>query len=489
MLSRAEVRLPRSTPEPQGVSSAAILEFVQAVERQIREVHSFMLLRHGSVIAEGWWSPYAPEHPHLMFSVSKSFTAMAVGLAIAEGRFTIDDPVLPFFLDDAPAEVSEHLAAMRIRDLLTMTTGHAVDTLAYMESRADGNWINAFFEVPVLHAPGTHFLYNTGATYLLSAIVERTTGLKQIDYLAPRLFAPLGIENARWQESPQGIAIGGYGLSLTTEDLAKFGQLCLQEGQWQGKQLVSEAWVEAATRHQVDNGDDPYRRDWTQGYGYQFWRSRHGTYRCDGVFGQFCIVMPEKDAVLVITAGTDIFDGQQVLDLVWDHLLPAMHSEPLPDDAVNQQALADKSEGLSLLPINTNVSAATAAQVSGRTYQVDDNALGLEALTLDFTATGCDIRCKTAQDDESFACGYGVWQHSRTTLFNDRRWMSDAPAAVAVCGTWITEDSFEMIVRLYETPFYHTLRYHFVGDELLIESCVNVSMESTKPQMMTARWV
>ena len=321
MLTKGEQGLPRTSPERQGIASSAILRFVEALESQIHEIHSFMLLRHGSVVAEGWWSPYGREYPHMLFSLSKSFTSTAVGLALSEGRFSIDDPVLSFFPDETPAEVSDLLAAMRVRHLLTMSTGQAADTWSSMVDRADGNWIKGFFEIPVVNEPGSQFVYNNGASYMLSAIVQKTTGMTVREYLEARLFEPLGIENATWQESPQGITAGGIGLSTRTEDVARFGQLYLQKGLWQGRQLLPEAWVEEATACQISNGPG-IEIDWSQGYGYQFWRSRHNTYRGDGVFGQWCIVMPEQDAVLAITSGLDIFDSQQPLNLVWEMLLP-----------------------------------------------------------------------------------------------------------------------------------------------------------------------
>lgn len=188
--------LPRATPESQGIASAAVLQFIETLQSQLHEIHSFMLLRHGKVVAEGWWSPYAHEHPHLLFSLSKSFTSTAVGFAVTEGHFSIDDPVLSFFSEETPVDRSHGLATMRVRHLLTMSTGQAVDTWSFMVNRPDGDWIKGFLKVPVLHTPGTHFVYNTGATYMLSAIVQKTTGMKLIDYLQPRLFAPLGIASA-----------------------------------------------------------------------------------------------------------------------------------------------------------------------------------------------------------------------------------------------------------------------------------------------------
>ncbi|MDA8743277.1 beta-lactamase family protein [Rubripirellula amarantea] len=314
--------LPRSTPEAQGVSSAGIRDFIETADREVDSMHSFMLVRHGYVVAEAWWEPESAEKPHVLWSLSKSFTSTAVGLAVADGKLSVDDHVLKFFPDDAPAEPSENLKAMRVRDLLTMNAGHE-DEVQWLEAE---DWAKAFLSHRVPHKPGTHFRYNTPATYMLSAIVQKVTGETVLKYLKPRLFEPLGIVNPRWDTSPQGISIGGYGLYLRTEDIAKFGQLYLQKGQWNGKQLLPESWVEQATSKQVSNGSDP-ASDWNQGYGFQFWRCRHGAYRGDGKDGQFCIVLPEQDAVIAITANTK--NMQAELNIVWNKLLPAFSDEPL----------------------------------------------------------------------------------------------------------------------------------------------------------------
>src|SRR5262249_18720613 len=246
--------------------------------------------------------------PHSLFSLSKSFTATAVGLAIAEGKLSLDDDVLRYFPDDAPESTSKNLKSMRVRGLLRMSTGHQAEP---GRPRAKP-WTRTFLAQPVPHKPGTHFLYNTSATYMLSAIVQKATGTTVLDYLRPRLFDPLGIENPTWETSPQGITVGGSGLSIRTEDIARFGLLYLQRGTWNGKQVVPAAWVEAATACQTANGSDP-RSDWDQGYGYQFWRCRNHAFRGDGAFGQFCIVVPEQDAVIAITSG--VKDMQSVLNL------------------------------------------------------------------------------------------------------------------------------------------------------------------------------
>src|SRR5579884_1566337 len=224
--------LPRSSPEEQGVSTSAVIDYLESADRQLDTMHSFMLVRHGHVIAEAWWKPEAADKPHVLWSLSKSFTSTAVGLGIEEGKLTLDDHVLKFFPDDAPADTSDNLKKMTVRDLLTMTGGHDTEPKAV----GGGPAVKTFLAHPVEHKPGTHFQYNTMGTYTLSAIVTKVTGQTVLDYLKPRLFAPLGIEDPRWDSSPEGYSLGGYGLYLRTEDIARFGQLYLQKGKWEGKQ-------------------------------------------------------------------------------------------------------------------------------------------------------------------------------------------------------------------------------------------------------------
>lgn len=327
--ARAQGPLPRSTPEAQGISSAAVRGYLEAADKGVKTMHSFMLVRHGHVVAEAWWKPESPDKPHQMWSLSKSFTSTAVGLAVEEGKVKLDDPVLKFFPEEAPADPSANLKAMTVKDLLTMTTGHEKEA----KFTPDTPWVKTFLAQPVPHAPGSHFLYNTPGTHMLSAIVRKTTGETVLDYLKPRLFAPLGIENPEWGTSPQGNTLGGWGLLVRTEDIAKFGQLYLQKGQWNGRQLIPAAWVEQATAKQVPNDagkPSPETSDWAQGYGFQFWQCRHGAFRGDGKDGQFCIVLPEQDAVVAITALTG--DMQKELNFVWDHLLPAFQPAALPEN-------------------------------------------------------------------------------------------------------------------------------------------------------------
>ncbi|HEX4795303.1 MAG TPA: serine hydrolase [Humisphaera sp.] len=344
--ARAANPLPRSSPEAQGISSQAALEFVEALDK-VNTPHSVMVVRHGNVIIEAWWKPEAPDKPHVLWSLSKSFNSTAVGLAIADGKLSLDDHVLKFFPNDAPADPSDNLKAMTVRDLLTMTCGHDTEPKAIGGAPS----VKQFLAHPVPHKPGTHFQYNTMGSYTLSAIVTKVTGQTSLEFLKPRLFEPLGIENPQWDASPEGNSLGGYGLKLRTEDIAKFGQLYLQNGKWNGKQLIPQSWVEQATSKQVPNDQESHSKigiDWTQGYGFQFWRCTHNAYRGDGAAGQLCVVIPDKDAVIAITADTGNFGGE--MNAIWEKLYPAFRDQALSDDAAGPEKLKQATAKLEAHP-------------------------------------------------------------------------------------------------------------------------------------------
>jgi CubicO group peptidase (beta-lactamase class C family) len=323
--------LPRAkTPESIQQAVDAVLAGDKADDSVLFE--SLMVLKHGKVLYEGWYGDAAPDKPHAMHSVSKSFTATAVGMAVDEGLLKVTDKLVDFFPDNLPEEVSDNLKAVTVHDLLTMNCGQ--ETEARFRN-SDQDWVTSFLAHPFVHEPGTWYCYNSLGTYMLSAIVQKLTGEKVLDYLTPRLFEPLHIEIPQWDESPQGINAGGWGLQLKTEDMAKFGQLFLQKGVWNGKRLVSEAWVNEASKYQVpsvpagtrpdqaaERGLTPENCTFMLGYGYQMWRCPDNAYRADGARGQYIIIVPDSDAVIACTANSANLQAEQ--NLIYEHLFPAL---------------------------------------------------------------------------------------------------------------------------------------------------------------------
>ncbi|HTL55129.1 MAG TPA: serine hydrolase [Candidatus Limnocylindrales bacterium] len=489
-------KLPRSTPEAQGVASEAIVAFLDALAASKHEFHSFMLLRHGQVIAEGWWSPYRAEARHMLYSLSKSFTSTAVGFAVAEGRFKVTDPIITFFPDELPDKVSENLDALKVKDLLTMSVGHAEDSTGAL--RRQEHWVKTFLGLPIKNIPGTAFLYNSGATYMLSAIVQKVTGQRVLDYLTPRLFQPLGIEGMTWEVCPRGINTGGWGLSVRTEALAKFGQLYLQKGRWKDRQILPASWVDEATTFKIqqpapDLDQAKKKSDWHQGYCYQFWRCRHNAFRGDGAFGQFTVVMPEQDAVLAITSESPSMQGE--LDLVWDHLLPGMKETPLPKNKTEQEQLSQKLCALALPAPKNQPTSPIASRISGKPYKLNDNPMKLETASLSFENSRCTFRVKSDQGDYPIVCGLEKWAEGEAAIPGTPPSLTGSPpgikSKVSAAGTWKDENAFEMRWQFYETPHHDTVLCRFDEDKIRIEFLNSITQISpghkeTRPALQGA---
>lgn len=474
--------LHRTTPEAEGISSKAILDFIEAADAQVADMHSFMLVRNGKVVAEGWWSPYGAELRHSMFSLSKSFTSTAIGLAVAEGKLSIDDEVIKFFPELLPAEQSANLKAMRVRDLLTMSTGHHHEDLK-ISLRDDADPTRKFLAIPVPHKPGTFFAYNTPATYMQSAIVQKVTGQPIIEYLRTRLFEPLGIETPQWEMSKEGVSLGGTGLHIRTEDIAKFGQLYLQRGEWNGKQLILADWIDLATSKQVSNGSNP-QSDWDQGYGFQFWRCRHGLYRGDGAFGQYCIVFPKQNAVLAMTSGTR--DMGLVMNLVWDKLLPAMKEGAISGDAAAQSALSTKLKSLMIPVQKGNANSPLATSVSEKTFKLAENFRGIDGVRFTAGAHGDAITLTIRGRDYELPLGRGEWKQSKSELGGalDQGVVIAGEQLIAGSGAWTAPDCFAAKICFAETPMILSLQLRFDGDAITVDTEYNVDFgPTTRPAM------
>lgn len=342
--------LPGSTPAAQGVDARGVHAFVDALEAAPGiDPHSVMLLRNGCLVAEGWWAPYTADRPQLLYSLSKSFTSAAAGLAAAEGLIDLDFPVVSYFPEFEAAITDPRSRSMLVRHLASMASGHESETWDRAVGADRAEPVRGFLSLPPDREPGTVFAYNQSCTYTLGAIVQRVTGQSLTAYLRERLFDPLGVAQTVWEQFPAGRDLGFSGMYATTDAVARLGQLHLQGGVWQGERLLRAEWVAEATRSHVSNCDGTAEgaagSDWQQGYGFQFWMSRHG-FRGDGAYGQYCVVLPEHDAVLAVTSQTQ--DMQEVLDAAWRHLLPAFGDAPLPGREEDDAALRLRLSRLAL---------------------------------------------------------------------------------------------------------------------------------------------
>ena len=340
--------LARSTPENEGIPSSHIQHFFEALDHCNEiHIHSVMLLRHGKVIAEGSFQPYSSSYPHMMFSLAKSVTGMAVGMLVRDGLLSLDEKIVDIFSDKGVLLRSPRVNNITVLHLLNMTSGIKLNEVG---SVVEKDWVKAYLQSDCVFEPGTEFSYNSMNSYLLSAIVCKKTGMGLKEYLSPRLFEPLGIQNVMWDTCPLGIEKGGWGLYLHVADMAKLGQLYLQGGRWtvggKTKQLVPQSWVIESTKIQTPTRES----DHANGYGYQIWNfAANGAYQYNGVFGQYVIMLPERDMVIAITSGSQNLFSDCSSDIVEEYFgddAPAFSAQPLPNNVNALRALRNTLEHL-----------------------------------------------------------------------------------------------------------------------------------------------
>ncbi|TDO62563.1 CubicO group peptidase (beta-lactamase class C family) [Kribbella sp. VKM Ac-2571] len=446
--------LPRSAPGAVGVSARSVVELLDRLEAEDVECHSIMVVRRGHVVAEGWWAPYSAERPHLLYSLTKSFTSIAVGLAIADGLLALDDRVVDVLPDHVPDDVSEQGRRITVHHLLSMTAGHAEDSLEQAWRLEPGDLVKGFLRTPFAAPEGTQHTYDNSTTFILARMVERVTGRGLPELLDERIFQPMGIDHAEWDRVASGAAFGFHGLHLTTEAVAAFGELLLRGGLWHDRQLVPREWVELATRWHVDTLPLPnWRRnpEFLHGYGYQFWMSQHG-YHGNGAFGQYCVVAPAHDLVVVVTASNE--QEHALPGLLWECLLPALDEAGSAED---EALLADRLRQLSFAPVPG--SAAPECSVKAR---IDGSAADSPlpdgtTVTVDPVDGGWRLRLGSLLD---FEVGHGEWRES-----------SPLGRPVVATGAW-QDDTFVAELFVITTP--HRVR-------LVVEAGAAVATWNTLP--------
>lgn len=451
--------LPRSTPSAQGVDAAGLRDFVLALEAQGLGPHSVMLARHGQVVTEGWWQPYAPDRAALVYSLSKTLTATAVGRLVDAGRLNLDDPVLGFFPESGSDAVDPLWAQVLVRHCLTMTVGHEVDPweavlrrVHVSRSAAGGpvasqhqdDWLRHVFATPPTLTPGTVFVYNQLATYLLSRIVGRVAGAGVVSVLRDGMLNELGADDIAWERDPHGHELGFSGAHVTTETILTLAQLYLGGGVLGGRRLLSQRWCDEATTGFGPTDQRPgVSPDWARGYGYSFWMQQVG-YRGDGAFGQFLVVLPEHDVTLAITSEQQ--NMQAVLDLVWRHVLPALGDEGSPAaDAELAELLASRR----IEPLGGDGGIGGVGGDHGEVLLTRSPDSDLhhryEGVTLRRDDSGWLLDLRRAGQPMTVRVGTGEWAESTLTA-------DGLALPVVASGGWTDPDTFVAEVIVIESP-------------------------------------
>jgi CubicO group peptidase (beta-lactamase class C family) len=441
-------KLERTDANVYGIDDNQLNRFVAGLENMMLddkniEFHSYMILKKGKVILEGAFSPYQLNERHYLFSLTKSFTSIAIGIASDEGLLSLEDPITKYLSFNT---VNEYTNEITIKHLLTMTAGDKDSIFSHPDIQKTKNWLDLYFSGD-FDEVGSTFNYSTSSSYLLSVIISKVTNKNVNDYLYPRLFKQLDIAKPAHDRCPRGFNTGGYGMRLKTEDVAKFGQMLLNQGTVDGVELVSKEYIKAATSKQVANGED-LNSDWNQGYGYQFWQCRHGAYRGDGAFGQYCVVIPNLEMVIALNGS--LIEMQKPLDLIWDVFIHNKELKKdslfmgleLPDGLVTPEKFLNKKMDFDL---------------NNPIFKCDKLNVKVMKSGVELTLKGPGKKYQIKSNNFEYLPGkFRMFLGQENTITK---------------GSWINENEYIIEQRFFETPYIN--RYKIAIKENLIEVLIN----------------
>lgn len=489
----SKISIPRaSRPEDAGVSSRAIAAFLDDIEQNNVNVHSFMVIRHGLVAAECWRAPFTAERPHAMYSVSKTVTSTAIAIAEGEGLLSLSDRVRDFFPDYCEGIKDEYLDRLTLEDLISMKSGKNPSLLA---DKSKVNWVESYIKAPWYAAPGEEYRYINENMYMLCAVLTRVTGTSVREYLRPRLFEPLGIDMPFWETDAYGTESGGWGIYLKTEDLAKIMLCYANGGKFGDRQIIPADFVAAAGKVQSDNSKNG-DLDARMGYGYGLWRcGGANAYRADGMFSQFGIVFEDYDAVLVVTSGISV--EQDGRDFVWKHFPGAFIDESAPAEDTFVEGLSERLASATLVPPETAQRSPLESCIEGRTikmrkkiflnligfplsvmpipvtYMTTDKAGNIDNIVFNFGENECTFTWTEGDEGNSVVCGMDG--HYRYGVIR----LGQIDYKVCCNAVWLSGDSLRLDIRPLETIAKRRLDFRFKeSGRVLMKPSSDPSIES-----------
>lgn len=437
-----------TTPQAAGFTQAQIDGFLKELRLNELNMHSVLLLRGNDIFFEKYWAPFDADRPHRMYSVTKSFVSIAVGCLADEGKIRLDDPIVRYFPDKLPAQVSPLLQAQTIRQMLTMTTCFAGSNwfLPGVEDRT------AFYFAQQPNRPaGTLFDYDSNGSYILGALVERVSGMPLLDYLKRRILDRIGgFENAQMLATPDGTAWGDSALLCTPRALMNFARFVMNYGTWEGERLLSEQYLREATACRVTNDLECRAGCKYWGYGYQIWRSEQNSFSFNGMGSQYAVCVPDKDFIFVCTGDNQYNDHAQekLFRAVFDHLLPEA-----------REALPDTGE----LPLAHGAADSDFARaIDGQTFLCDENAMGIRRFRFEFGETGRFVY-ENAQGEKALEFGmqrnhFGKfpqlgYSDDRGNVHEQTGFMYDCAASAG----WIEPQKLQLRVQIIDRYFGSTV--------------------------------
>jgi len=448
---------PTATPEEMGVTSESLIHFLEKLEEIDIPMHSAIVMRHDKVIMETYYKPYNRNTLHRMFSITKSFVSLGIGLLEEEGKLSLDDHIIQYFPEKLPKDgVHPYIASMTIRDMLRMASAHDKTTFKVM---LINDWVRTFFSVTPSHVPGTCFSYDTSSTHTLAALVEKLSGMELLNYLRSKFLDELDFsKDAYCMKDPVGVSMGGSGMMATPYDLLKVMHLIAHKGFYNEKQLLPANYLKEATTKQIDNYSKSATFEEMQGYGYQFWCTTHNGFVCYGMGGQLALYLPDKDLILITTADTQGRQGgvQLIYDAFWSSVYPALSDHPINADSSSnsndeilksQESLTNYVGSRQLMYLHGANTSPIMNTINNKSFLLDHNNMGFTNITLSFDIAD-DNKCTGGHWDYSnvsgshslkFAIGTNCIQQFPFYNYN-----------TAVSGSWCSEDTFLIKAHLID---------------------------------------
>lgn len=441
-----------ASPEEMGIPSQTLIDFLKKLEDADLPVHSAIIMRHNKIVMETYYKPYERDTLHRMFSVTKSFVSLAIGLLEEEGKLSLDDQIISHFPDKLPEEgVHPYIESMTIKDMLRMASAHDKTTFKVMNI---DDWVKTFFHVVPSHVPGTCFSYDTSSTHTLAALVERLSGMELLDYLRSKFLDELDFSaNSYCIKDPVGVSMGGSGMMATPYDLLKVMYVIAHKGRYNDKQLLPEKYLEAATTKQIETYAKSATFEEMQGYGYQFWRTTHNGVACYGMGGQLSVYLPDEDLIFVTTADAQGRQGgvQLIYDAFWTTVYPALSAEAItPENTLlsaeeikfAQEKLRLFSDSREIMSLRGSDNSPIMEKINNKTFILDQNNMGFTKIKLSFDDCKCgQLFYSNRSGDHSINFGLGYNCIQKFPHYN---------YTTAVSGTWCTEDTFLIKAHLID---------------------------------------
>jgi len=432
------------TAEEIGLKSEYVENFLDNLEKNRVHMHSFLIMRDGKIGAEGYWYPYTKDTTHRMYSVTKSFVAVAIGLLADEGKISLDDKVVSFFPDLVPENVHPYIADATIKNLLTMSTMYSKSTYDIDMSE----WLKSYFTSKPDHPPGTMYFYDSCGSYTLGAVVKRVTGKFFDEYLDEKIFRKLGFAPGRYcLTGPDGERWAGSGLLITTRELAAFANLLLNDGVHNGERLISHKFVSEATSKQVMNRNDGADYAYWCGYGYQIWILRDNAFCFNGLGGQLAIAFPDKGVVFACTADVqgNPVGKNMIFDALWSEIIAKLDA-PMQANSDASETLRKRCENLKMQPFEGEAHSQTEKRIGGRKYILNENPMGISDLKLTFEENCGTIEYTTPRGKKELCFGLMEFIESRfpETHYPGDRLKTPANRMYRCInsGSWADENTF-----------------------------------------------